>query len=303
MKTPSVLFGPMKIPFLLLTPVCVLVGAATAFYVQGTLRIDWLLLALAGGLLAHISVNAINEYEDFWSGLDLQTTPTPFSGGSGALPAQPDKTHWAAIVGWGTLVLTLLVGAYFLRARGLGLLWVGVPGVLAVAFYTRWVTHSPLLCLVAPGLGFGPFMVMGVDFVLTGSYGLTAFAASLAPFFLVNNLLLINQIPDLGPDAAVGRRHLMIVYGKHTGVAFYGLFMACTYLSVVAAWALGLLPAPALLALATAPLAARTALGLERNRDAALEHLIPYLTKNVIVVLTTPVLLAIGIIVARLLGV
>ena len=46
-----------------------------------------LILALAGGLLAHISVNALNEYLDFTSGLDLTTLRTPFSGGSGTLPA------------------------------------------------------------------------------------------------------------------------------------------------------------------------------------------------------------------------
>ncbi len=42
------------------------------------------MLALLGAFLAHISVNTLNEYFDFKSGLDLETIKTPFSGGSGA---------------------------------------------------------------------------------------------------------------------------------------------------------------------------------------------------------------------------
>ena len=35
MKTLSILLGPMRVPFLLLPPVCVVLGAATAFYGEG----------------------------------------------------------------------------------------------------------------------------------------------------------------------------------------------------------------------------------------------------------------------------
>ncbi len=302
MKTLSILFGPMKVPFLLLTPVCVILGAATAYYTQGAFRMEWFLMALAGGLFAHISVNALNEFEDFKSGLDLQTTRTPFSGGSGTLPANPGKAGWAAAMGLITLALTVAVGFYFLLARGAGLLLVGIPGVLAVYLYTRWLTRDPLLCLLAPGIGFGPCMVMGVDFVLTGTYGMVALAASLTPFFLVSNLLVINQFPDLEPDAAVGRRHLMIVHGKRAGVIVYGAFLVGAYLSVVVAWLAGLFPAAALICLATIPLALNTYAGVSRNSHAGIEALLPYMTRNVIITLVTPTLLALGISAGRFLA-
>ena len=73
----------------------------------------------------------------------------------------------------------------------------GLAGLLLVFGYTIWFTRDPYLCLIAPGLGFGPFMVMGTHFVLTGNYAWTAFIASLIPFFLVSNLLLLNQFPDV----------------------------------------------------------------------------------------------------------
>ncbi len=295
MKTLPILLGPMRVPFLLLTPVCVVLGAATAFCTEGSFRVSWFLMALAGGLFAHISVNALNEYEDFRTSLDHRTTRTPFSGGSGTLPENPEKAHWAAYIGLAALALTVLIGIYFLWARGIGLLLVGLPGVFAVTLYTRWLTRDPLLCLLAPGIGFGPCMVLGVDFVLTGNYGAEAVAASLIPFFLVSNLLLINQFPDLEPDASVGRRHLIIIHGKRAGVIVYGIFLAGTYLSVVAAWFAGWFPPAALAALLTAPLAVHTAVGVARHRDSDLNTFLPYMRKNVVITLATPSLLAAGL--------
>lgn len=296
---PLLLFGPMRVPFLLLTPVCVILGAACAFYEAFAFRADYFLLALAGGLCAHISVNAINEYDDFKTGLDQTTTRTPFSGGSGTLPQNPEKAHYALATGVIALVFTIAVGIYFLWVWGIRLLPIGMLGVFSIVLYTRWLTRDPLFCLLAPGIGFGPCMVMGTDFVMTGSYSLAAFAASLVPFFLVSNLLLINQFPDIDPDAAAGRRHLMIVYGKRAGVVVYVLFLAGAYLSVVSAWLAGWFPPSALACLLSAPLALHTAAGVARHADADLKTLLPYMGKNVMVTLLTPFLLALGLYAAR----
>lgn len=286
----------MRAPFLLLTLVCVILGAAAAYHVEEIFRMDYFLLSLAGGLCAHISVNAINEYEDFTTGLDYTTTRTPFSGGSGTLPQHPEKAWYAAAIGVISLTVTILTGFYFLWVWGFMLLPLGVLGVFAVVLYTRWLTRDPLLCLLAPGIGFGPCMVMGTDFVMTGGYSFTAFAASLVPFFLVSGLLLVNQFPDILPDAGAGRRHLMIAYGKKAGATVYGLFLLGTYLSIIFAWLAGWFPSMTLLSLFTIPLAAYTAFGIARHTESALEHLVPYMGKNVIITLLTPSLLAVGLV-------
>ena len=89
--------GPMRVPFLLLAPVCVLLGTGTALGEVGHISLSSALLALLGGVTAHISVNALNEYVDCVSGLDARTQRTPFSGGSGVLPQQPGMAHVALI--------------------------------------------------------------------------------------------------------------------------------------------------------------------------------------------------------------
>ena len=72
--------------FLLLTPICFSVGLGVAFS-EGYFNLFRTILGLIGAMLAHISVNVLNDYFDFRSGLDLKTKRTPFSGGSGILPS------------------------------------------------------------------------------------------------------------------------------------------------------------------------------------------------------------------------
>jgi len=89
MKSLKLLLDPMRLPFLVLTPACVVLGLGTAVWTDGTVNWFHFLLVLIGAISAHISVNAFNEYFDYKSGLDEKTQRTPFSGGSGRLQQDP----------------------------------------------------------------------------------------------------------------------------------------------------------------------------------------------------------------------
>lgn len=297
MRMPRDLVGPMRLPFLILPPACVLLGVGTAAWTQGEINILHAIIVLVGSVAAHISVNALNEYFDFRSGLDFRTQPTPFSGGSGTLPANPDAARSALLTGLVTLGLTALIGIYFLLVQGLALLPLGLLGLVVIFTYTIWLTRYPLLCLIAPGLGFGTVMVMGTDFVLTGSYTWTAFVASLVPFFLVSDLLLLNQFPDVEADQTVDRRHYPITIGRKASSVIYIAFLLGAFLSIVVGWALGLLPPAALLGLIGLVIAVPTAVGAYRYAQN-LERLGPYMGFNVILTVLTPILTAVGLLLA-----
>jgi 1,4-dihydroxy-2-naphthoate polyprenyltransferase len=293
-RDPKALLGPMRLPFLVLPPACVLLGVGAAAWTQG--KIDGLdaLIVFVGAVAVHVSVNALNEYHDFKSGLDTRTRPTPFSGGSGTLPAHPELARSALITGLVALVLAALIGVYFFTLWGPAILVLGALGAAVIATYTRWLTRYPLLCLIAPGLGFGTLMVMGTDFCLTGRYSWPAFFASLVPFFLVSDLLLLNQFPDLEADSSVGRRHLPIVAGRRTSSIVYGAFLLLAYLSVVAGVLLGYLPVASLLGLIPLLIAVPTAVGAFRYAEQV-EKLVPYMGLNVLLNVLTPVLVAVGL--------
>ena len=294
----TVIFGPMRLPFLILPPACVALGAGTAVWSGSEINLLYLVLAFVGAVSAHISVNALNEYDDFKSGLDFNTRRTPFSGGSGTLPQRPDKAHVALITGLVALATTAIIGIYFVFVRGPWILPLGVLGLITIAAYTKWLTRNPFFCLIAPGLGFGPLMVMGTHFALTGSYSWTAFVASLVPFFLVSDLLLLNQFPDVEADRGIGRSHLPIVIGRKASVTIYGVFLAGAYASIVLGYLAGVLPLSSLVALVSIALAVTTVRGAARYAND-IPQLIPYMGRNVVINILTPVLLAISLFVGR----
>jgi len=284
----------MRLPFVILAPACVLVGLGTAYRETG--QINWLyfMLALLGAVASHISVNAFNEYFDFKTNLDSRTQKTPFSGGSGTLQAHPELARGALLVSWVTLTIASLVGAYFTYVWGWKALPVWILGLILLYGYTAWMVYHPVICLIAPGLGFGPLMVLSTHFALTGTYSLQAFVASLIPFFLVSDLLLLNQFPDVEADRSIGRRHFPILLGRTASGYIYIAFLIATYLVIGLGVFFGILPRFTLLALLTLILAAQIIRNVLKNAENV-PALLPSMGQNVLVNLLTPVLLAIGL--------
>jgi 1,4-dihydroxy-2-naphthoate octaprenyltransferase len=288
------LFGPMRLSFVILAPVCVLLGLSNAVWSSSPLNALHVILTFIGGISAHISVNAFNEYFDFKSGLDARTSRTPFSGGSGTLQQKPELVNQALGTAITAFIITGSIGIFFLFVRGLMLLPLGLLGLFFLITYTPWFARSPLLCLIAPGLGFGPLMVMGTTFVLTGHYSLPAFIASLIPFFLVSNLLLLNQFPDVAADRSIGRRHYSIVIGRRASSLIYGAFLLLTFLTIILGVCLKYLPPLSLIGLLTLILAIPTFIGVYQHADD-IKQLVPYMGRSVIVILLTPLLVSIGL--------
>jgi 1,4-dihydroxy-2-naphthoate octaprenyltransferase len=288
------LLGTMRPAFLTLPPVCVAVGVGTAYWETRSINLWQVLLVLIGAISAHICVNVFNEYFDYRSGLDAQTQRTPFSGGSGTLPARPELEKATLALACVSFAITALVGLYFVWLRGWQLLPLGIFGMFLLVAYTIWLAYNPITSLVAPGLGFGVLMVMGTHFALTGTYTWTAFIASLVPTFLVSNLLLLNQFPDVEADQSIGRRHYPITIGRTASSTIYGVLLLLTYLSVIVGVILLQLPIFSLLVLFSVPLAWRAYRGSRQNA-VNIPALVPSMGVNVIINLVTPLLLAIGL--------
>lgn len=294
MNTWKYLFGPMRPPFLILAPACVLVGIGSAYLEAGSINWLYVALALVAGVSAHISVNAFNEYFDAKSGVDDRTQRTPFSGGSGTLQAHPELAKSTLLLSWATLAITGLIGLYFMYVWGWTALPIGIAGLVLLYGYTRWMVYQPALCLIAPGLGFGPLMVLSTHFALTGSFSWQALVASLVPFFLVSNLLLLNQFPDVEADRSAGRKHFPILLGRTTSAYIYVAFLIAAYMVVVVGVFFKLLPPFTLLALLTVIFAVQIIRSVLKNSEDV-PALLPAMGQNVIVNLLTPVLLAIGL--------
>jgi 1,4-dihydroxy-2-naphthoate octaprenyltransferase len=279
-----------------LAPVCVFLGMSTVIASQASVNMFALALALIGAFLAHISVNLLNEYFDFKSGLDLETIRTPFSGGSGALPQNPDMAGFVLATGIAASIALFLIGSFFVWEFGTGIIPVGVIGLVIIAAYTSWINKHPFLCLVAPGIGFGFLMVAGTQFVLQGEYTPLSWLVAAVPFFLVNNLLLLNQYPDIKADAKAGRYHFPIAYGVKRSSLVYGVFAFATAVVIVALILTGYLPMLSMIALLPLPLAIFSLYGAVKHGEA-IGSFPQYLGANVAVTILTTLLLGISLVI------
>ncbi|MFC1749835.1 prenyltransferase [Pseudomonadota bacterium] len=252
------------------------------------------LLVFIGAVFAHVSVNTLNEYHDFKSGLDLKTDRTQFSGGSGALPGYPNAANLTLIVGILSLFITVIIGLYLVFERGELILPIGALGVGLVILYTKWINRMPVICLLAPGLGFGIFMVVGTSVVTTGEHSALAWLVSLVPFFLANNLLLLNQYPDIGADSLVGRRTFPIVYGIKKSNLIYALFVVLGYSTIVYCLYKAYIPLLSIIALIPIALSLYALQGAMKYSENIGKHP-KYLGANVAAAVLTPLLLATAI--------
>lgn len=283
--------------FLLLSVVLAFLGTCIAWY-DGYFHLGYALLAFIGLLLCHISVNVLNDYFDYRSGVDLETKRTPFSGGSGILPAillKPRQVFWFGLV---SFLLAIPIGVYFVMTRG----WLLLPLLLIAAVCI--LIYTPFILKLrwpewAPGVGMGTLPVLGMYFVQTTAYTLPAIIAAIPSGILVHNLLLLNEFPDTEADSKAGRKTLSITMGKARASIVYSFMTGLVYLWIIGAVVAGQMPTFCLIALLTLPLAIKAIQGTLKHQE--ISKLVPAMANNVMVVLLTQLLLGIGYILAGVL--
>ncbi|TET49690.1 MAG: prenyltransferase [Dehalococcoidia bacterium] len=282
--------------FLILSVVLAFLGTSIAWY-DGYFHLGYALLAGFGLLLTHISVNTLNDYFDYRSGVDLATRRTPFSGGSGILPAallSPKQVFW---LGTSSFLLAAGIGVFFILVQGWLLLPLLLLAAVCILFYTPVILKMPWPEWVA-GLGLGVLPILGLYFAQAAQYNWHAVIAAVPSGILVHNLLLLNEFPDTEADAQGGRRTLPIIMGGARASLIYAAFTMAVYLWIIG-WVIArVMPVFSLISLLTLPFALKAIKGSRKHQDMA--QLVPAMGSNVLVVLVTQLLLGIGYILARI---
>jgi 1,4-dihydroxy-2-naphthoate octaprenyltransferase len=276
--------------FLLLSVVLAFLGVTIAWY-DGYFHLGYALLTFLGLLLVHISVNVLNDYFDYESGIDLETKRTPFSGGSGILPTTRLKPKQVLWLGLGSLILAVPIGVYFTLTQGWDLLPLLIFGALCAVLYTPLITKLGFPEW-APGVGMGTLPVLGAYFIQTTFYSFPAVFAAIPSGILVHNLLLLNEFPDVEADSNAGRKTMPIIIGKTRAWMVYTALTIIVYLWIIGWVITGVMPVFALLALLTLPFAVRAIRGGKQHED--MSRLVPAMADNVMVVLLTQLLLGVG---------
>jgi len=295
------LLGVSRAPFLSLSFVTVFFAWSLAVYQTGLPSFLDAFLILVAMVASHVGVNALNEYQDFQSGLDGKTHRTMFSGGSGTLIVAPEFAESARKIAYCAIGLALLIGFWFVLTVGIELLPIGVLGLWIVLNYTSRINRHPWLCLVSPGLGIGILAGLGSVYILSGTLSFTAILLACGYALLLNNLLLLNQFPDIEADRSVERTHLWIAYGKPFALAVFTCQWLMAFFLILSGVGFNVLPWYSVLILAGVSLAYPLIMNT-RSIELLEQNLVSCLGKNVILCHFYPAFMGLVVLISRTLS-
>ncbi len=288
MTTVGSFAGVARAPFLLLPPTLVASGAAAAAW-DGSFSWPRTVLATLGMVALHMAVNIFNEWSDMRTGIDLRTERTPFSGGSGTLPAGGMSTKTAFWFGVLCSIVGLVIGVWFVQRVGWALVPILLAGAISVLAYTDVFARIGV-GEVAAGFGLGAGPVIGAALVQNGEWSTAAAWAAAPAFCMTFNLLLLNEFPDELADREGGRRNLVILLGRKNAARVYAAASLLTPLAIICGVVVSALPPLCLVAVVPSLLLAKPLRWV--FSDPASPVPIPALGANVVWNLATNTLLA-----------
>lgn len=238
---------------LIMTFFSALIGGLLAFAV-GPASPLLLVLTTTGLVLAHGASNLLNDYWDTRLGVDednyfrAQYGPHPLIGG---LLSNRQLLMWVLA----TLAAALLAGAYLAIVRGPWVVMFAVAGLLLMMFYSGKPFPLKRIGLgeVAVFIIWGPLMIGGTFFVLTGSLPLWVILASLPYTFGVTLVLFGKHIDKIGYDRKKNIRTLPVLLGEVWARRASILIIALMFASSIILVAVGFLGLPILLVLLSIP--------------------------------------------------
>lgn len=171
----------------------------------------WLMVTV-GLLFAHATNNLINDLTDHLKGVDkdnyfrAQYGPQPLEHG---LMTRGQVFLYIAVTG----LIALCAGAILVAVRGEATLALLGIGAFFVLFYT-WPLKYIGLGEVAVILVWGPLMVGGGYYVITGEVSLAVILASMPVALAATTVLFGKHIDKLDADAGKGIRTMPVLLGE-----------------------------------------------------------------------------------------
>ncbi|MDJ0348890.1 1,4-dihydroxy-2-naphthoate polyprenyltransferase [Cryobacterium sp. PH29-G1] len=208
---------------LAIAPVLLGTGAAIVASGPGVYHPVRALLALAVALFLQIGVNYANDYSDGVRGTDaFRVGPARLTGGG---VANPRTVLRVALVFFGLAAvagLTLVVLTQYWW-----LLLVGVVALAAAWFYTGGKKPYGYLGLgeVFVFVFFGLVATAGTTYVQVGKFTTESLLGGVAMGLIACAVLMVNNLRDIVPDKAAGKRTLAVRIGSTASRVVFCVFL------------------------------------------------------------------------------
>ncbi len=215
---------------LAIAPVAIGTGAAIVASEPGVYHPVRAVLALLVALLLQVGVNYANDYSDGIRGTDAYRIGPARLTGSGA--AQPKTVLKVALAFFGLAAIAGLI--LIILSRQWWLLAVGVAAIAAAWFYTGGKRPYGYF-----GLGelfvfvfFGLVATLGTTLVQAGTVNLESWIGGVSIGLIACAVLMVNNLRDLAPDKAAGKRTLAVLIGDRASRIVFCVLLLLPYVAV-----------------------------------------------------------------------
>ncbi len=208
-----------------------LLGAMLAFLAGGNVT-WWLMPFIAISLLLlHAASNVTTDYDDFNQGVDREDT----LGGSRVLVQNLLKPKEMLRFGLILFALAVIIGIPIILQRGIIILILGFAGILGGYFYTAKPFSFKYHALgdIIIFLMYGPAIVAGTFYALTGTFNWTAVYCSIPLGFLITGILQANNLRDIIHDRQANIKTLATVFGGSFAKGEYLFLIVGAYITVI----------------------------------------------------------------------
>lgn len=210
------------------------------------------LAAVTGAFIFQISGNLISDYFDYRSGVDSKDT----FGSSRMIVDGVFKPRTIWLYGMAWLALGCMLGLWLTARSGWALLAIGAAGALGTYFYYTLKYHA--LGDVLIFLIYGQLIPLGAYYCAAGGaidWRLTLVTTPIG--FMIVNILHANNTRDTMYDSRAGISTLAMRIGLRWSKRVFAALAYSSYAILALCVALGWLPWPCLVMLATTPLAVK----------------------------------------------
>ncbi|QMU55572.1 MAG: prenyltransferase [Nitrosopumilus sp.] len=273
----SVWLRVIRVRFLLASVIAVSVALALNWWQNSSIELMDAALTFAGVMALHASVDLLNDFWDFKRGIDIKTTRTKMSGGTGVLPEGLLKPSSVYRAGVAFLIIGSAIGGYFVITDGIIIAVILGFAILSIYFYSTKIVDS--------GLGEffvavkGCMIVIGTFFIQSGEVYVESILAGIVVGSLSSLVLFIASFPDHDADKSKGRKTLVIAAGKENAAKLFWIFPIVSYSAIVVGVSANLFPVFSLIVFLSLPLMIKSGIGLRKNYDT-IEDLVPYMSST-----------------------
>lgn len=216
-----------RVPFLLVGILPLILGFALAWRQGYRGRLGLYLLSSVTVILIMWMAYYLGEWNDF-EGDRLNQSFNRFSGGSRVLVKGALPLRTSLFFGYGCLIGAILTSIYIYLQYQTGpwTLLLGWVGIFSGFFYSskpfRWAYRGVGEIII--GFCYGWLPIATGFYLLAGFVNHQVFLLSIPISLSVFSVILINEFPDEESDRAIGKRNLVVRFGKERiGDLYLGL--------------------------------------------------------------------------------